>query len=218
MQKKVSAHSSRSARRSGVADISPGGSCHSNRYTPEKGKIMTSERAAVSDQPETYSDKEIRDILSSVRTIAIVGASANAVRPSYFVVRYLIAKGFTVFPVNPGHAGKTIAGCEVYAALENIPEPIDMVDIFRNSEAAGPITDEAIRLGVKVVWMQLGVMNPEAAARARAAGLKVVMNRCPKIEYARLSSEIGWVGVNMRKVSSRKPLRMGGFQHLGLGR
>jgi len=159
---------------------------------------------------DTYSDAYIQSILSSVRRIAMVGASANIMRPSFFVLKYLLAKGFEVVPVNPGHAGKEFLGRTVYATLADIPEPVDMVDIFRNAAAAGPIVDEAIAIGAKVVWMQLGVRNDEAAARAEAAGLKVVMNRCPKIEYGRLSREIGWMGVNSRRISARKKPALGG--------
>jgi len=159
---------------------------------------------------DTYSDAYIQSILSSVRRIAMVGASANIMRPSYFVLKYLLAKGFEVIPVNPGHAGKEFLGQTVYGALADIPEPVDMVDIFRNAAAAGPIVDEAIAIGAKVVWMQLGVRNDDAAARAEAAGLKVVMNRCPKIEYGRLSREIGWMGVNSRRISARKKPALGG--------
>ncbi|MBF0327358.1 MAG: O-acetylhomoserine aminocarboxypropyltransferase [Alphaproteobacteria bacterium] len=146
--------------------------------------------------PIAYDDDFLRSILKGVRTIAVVGASANWNRPSYFVAKYLQDKGYRVIPVNPGLAGQTLLGEAVYADLAAIPEPIDMVDIFRNSEAAGPITDQAVMIGAKVVWMQLGVQNDEAAARAQAAGLKVVMNRCPKIEFGRLGGELGWYGVN----------------------
>ncbi|HYM18921.1 MAG TPA: CoA-binding protein [Micropepsaceae bacterium] len=156
-----------------------------------------------------YPDPLIARILRSVKTIAMVGASANEVRPSYFAMKYLSDKGFKIIPVNPGQAGKTILGQKVYASLTEVPPPVDMVDIFRNSEAAGPITDEAIankdRLGLKILWMQLGVINEEAAKRAEAAGLTVIMNRCPKIEYGRLSGEIGWYGVNRRTIDNRKP-------------
>lgn len=153
---------------------------------------------------DSYPDDYIRAILREVKTIAVVGASPKNVRPSYFVVKYLIEKGFTVIPVNPGRAGGEILGQTVYATVADIPIKVDMVDIFRGSEAAGPIVDEAIAIGARVVWMQLGVRNDEAAARAEAAGLKVVMNRCPKIEFGRLSGEIGWVGVNSRTISSRR--------------
>lgn len=167
-----------------------------------------------------YDDAYIRDILDSVKTIAVVGASAKDVRPSYFVVKYMIDKGYTVYPINPGIAGSEILGRTVYASLADIPGPVDMVDIFRNAEAAGPIVDETLTLSPlpKVVWMQLGVRNDEAAAKAEAAGIKVVMNRCPKIEYGRLSGEIGWAGVNSRTLSSKKPALRAGFQHFGLRR
>ena len=156
-----------------------------------------------------YSDALIARILRSVKTIAMVGASPNEVRPSYFAMKYLSDKGFKIIPVNPGSAGQEILGQKVYATVSDLPAPVDMVDIFRNSEAAGPIADEVIankaRLGVKVLWMQLGVINDEAAKRAEAAGLTVIMNRCPKIEYGRLSGEIGWYGVNRRTIDNRKP-------------
>lgn len=156
---------------------------------------------------DAYGDGHMRGVLRSVQTIAMVGASANTIRPSYFVLKYLIEKGYTVFPVNPGLAGKDILGATVYGSLADIPEPIDMVDIFRNSDAAGAIVDEAISIEPrpKVIWMQLTVRNDEAASRAEAAGMQVIMNRCPKIEYGRLSGEIGWAGVNSRTLSARKP-------------
>jgi predicted CoA-binding protein len=158
---------------------------------------------------DSYSDDYIADILGSVRTFAFVGASANVSRPSYFAMKYLLGKGYTVIPVNPGHAGEQILGQTVYATLADVPGPVDVVDIFRNPEAALGIVREAVKLkdklGLKAVWMQLGVRNDEAAAEAEAAGLKVVMNRCPKIEYGRLSGEIGWAGVNTGTISSRKP-------------
>lgn len=163
---------------------------------------------------DSYSDDYIRDILNSHKSFAIVGASANTVRPSYFVVKYLLDKGYQVLPVNPGKAGQELLGQKVFASLQEIEQPVDVVDIFRNSEAALGITKEAIEIGAKVVWMQLGVRNVEAAALAEAAGLKVVMNRCPKIEYARLSGEIGWAGVNSRTISSARPkLAQKGIQH-----
>ena len=163
---------------------------------------------------EAYSDPYIRDILASNRTIAMVGASPNTSRPSYFAMKYLKAKGFRVIPVNPGQAGQEILGERVYASLADIEEPVDIVDIFRNSEAALDITKEAIRIGAHVVWMQLGVRNDGAAKLAEDAGLKVVMNRCPKIEYGRLSGELNWAGVNSRRLSSRRPmLGAKGVQH-----
>ena len=162
---------------------------------------------------ERYSDPYIAGILGDAKTIAMVGASAVTNRPSYFAMKYLLGKGYRVMPINPGQAGKEILGQRVYASLEEVPPPVDIVDIFRSSDAALEVTREAIRLkdklGVKVVWMQLGVRNDEAAAEAEAAGLQVVMNRCPKIEYGRLSGEIGWAGVNARTLSSRRPLLSG---------
>jgi hypothetical protein len=163
---------------------------------------------------DSYPDAYIRDILVSNRTIAMVGASPNPSRPSYFAMKYLLAKGFHVIPVNPGRPGHEILGQKVYGSLAEIQEPVDIVDIFRSSEAARDVTREAIRLGAKVVWMQLGVRNDEAARLAEEAGLKVVMNRCPKIEYGRLSGELGWAGVNSRLLSSKRPmLGAKGVQH-----
>ena len=133
---------------------------------------------------DDYPDSLIRRILKEVRTIAMVGTSAHWNRPSYFAMKYLQRKGYRVIPVNP-NAGDQVLGEAVYSRLGDIPDPIDMVDIFRNSEAAGPITDEAIAAGATVVWMQLGVRNDAAAARAETAGLTVIMNRCPKIELFR---------------------------------
>lgn len=170
---------------------------------------------------DNYSADYIRDILRSVKTIALVGASNNEVRPSYFVLKYLLDKGYEVTPVNPGLAGQEILGRRVYQTLKDIPHPIDMVDIFRNSQAAGAITDEALTLTPlpKVIWMQLTVRNDEAAARAEAKRLKVVMNRCPKMEYGKLSGEWGWVGGNSGLISSRRQRlhESGKVQSLGLG-
>ena len=134
-----------------------------------------------------YPDAYIAEILGEVKTIALVGASDKAERPSYRVANFLLEMGYKVIPVNPGKAGQEILGQKVFASLADIDEPVDMVDIFRNSEAAGKVTDEAIKIGAKVVWMQLDVINEEAAKRAEDAGLKVVMNRCPKIEIPRLA-------------------------------
>ncbi|MDO8840209.1 MAG: CoA-binding protein [Parvibaculum sp.] len=139
--------------------------------------------------PSTANEVEpgdVEHILRETKTIALVGASANPRRDSHEVMRFLQGKGYRVIPVNPGLAGGDLNGEKVYATLGDIPEKIDMVDIFRNSEAAGAVVDEAIAIGARYVWMQLGVVNNEAATRARAAGLKIVMNRCPKIEIPKL--------------------------------
>jgi len=170
---------------------------------------------------DSYSPDYIREILQSVKTVALVGASNNSVRPSYFVMKYMLDKGYAVIPVNPGLAGQEILGQTVYATLKDIPQPIDMVDIFRNSEAAGPITDEALSLTPKpkVIWMQLSVRNDEAATRAEAEGVQVVMNRCPKMEYGKLSGEWSWVGGDTGIISSKKQAlhESGKMQSLGLG-
>ena len=157
---------------------------------------------------DSYPDDLIHSILKSVKSIALVGFSNNEARPSYFVTKYLIERGYTLYPINPALAGQVFFGAKVYASLSDIPAPIDMVDIFRNSEAAGPITDEALALNPlpKVLWMQLSVRNDEAAAKAEAKGLTVIMNRCPKIEFGRFSGEIGWSGVNTGLLSSKKPI------------
>ena len=167
---------------------------------------------------DAYDNAYIGGILNSVKTIAMVGASANDVRPSYFVLKYLLGKGFSVFPVNPGQAGKEILGRMTYARLADVPDTIDMVDVFRGSAAVPGVVDEVLQLDPlpKVIWMQLGVRHDEAAARAEAAGIKVVMNRCPKIEYGKLSGEIGWTGVNSGVLSSKKPLMRQGFQSFGV--
>lgn len=164
------------------------------------------------------TDADIRRILTGVKTIALVGASANPARPSFIVLKYLLARGYTIVPVNPGLAGKPILGAMTYASLQEAPGPIDMVEIFRASEYAGGIVDEALALDPlpRVIWMQLGVQDEAAAERARARGIEVVMNRCPKIEWGRLSGEIGWHGVNSRIISSRKPVAGKGFQRLSL--
>ncbi len=167
-----------------------------------------------------YEDAHIRGILDSVKTVAVVGASPKEDRPSMFVVKYLSERGYRVFPINPGHAGKKILGTSFYAKLSDIPEPIDMIDVFRASEAIPRVLDEVLALSPlpKVFWMQLGIRNDEAAARAEAAGMTVIMDRCPKIEYGRLSREINWVGVNTRTLSSKRPKRLeGGVQRLQLG-
>ncbi|MFN0194571.1 MAG: CoA-binding protein [Aestuariivirga sp.] len=171
---------------------------------------------------DNYSPEYIRSILRDVKTIALVGASANEVRPSYFVLKYLLEKGYTVYPINPGLDGKDILGQRVYAKLADAPQPIDMVDIFRNSEAAAATVEEALTLTPlpKVIWMQLQVRNEAAAAKAEAAGIKVVMNRCPKMEYGKLSGEWGWVGGSSGILSSRRQSlhESGRVQSLGLGK
>lgn len=169
---------------------------------------------------DTYSDGYIRGILNTVKTIAMVGFSPKENRPSYFVFKYLIERGYRVIPVNPGQAGKEVMGQKIYASLSDIPEPIDMIDVFRGSEHVMPIIEEALRLRPKpqVIWMQLTVRNDAAAKLAEDSGIKVVMNRCPKIEYGRLSTEISWIGVNSRTLSSKRPQMLGtGIQRMGLG-
>jgi uncharacterized protein len=170
---------------------------------------------------DTYSPDYIRSVLRDSKTVALVGASANTVRPSYFVMKYMIEKGYTVIPVNPGLAGQDLLGQQVYASLADIPVSIDMVDIFRNSEAALEITRGALGLPIKpkVIWMQLSVRNDAAASLAEAAGLRVVMNRCPKMEYGKLSGEWGWVGGNSGIISSKRQIlhENGRLQSLGLG-
>ena len=156
-------------------------------------------------KPIPYSDAKIRSILAKTRTIALVGASSNWNRPSYFVMKYLQGKGYRVIPVNPGLAGQTLLGETVYGSLRDIPEPVDMVDLFRNSREAPEVAADAIAIGAKVLWMQLGVRNDEAAATAEAAGLEVIMNRCPKIEFGRLGGELSWSGVNSGIIRNRPP-------------
>ena len=156
-----------------------------------------------------YDDSVLRRILRETRTIAMIGASPNWVRPSNFAMKYLQGKGYRVKPVNPRASGASILGETAYARLADVPEPVQVVDIFRNGDAAGAATDEAIALadalGIKVVWMQLGVRNDAAARRAEDAGLTVIMDRCIKIEYGRLFGEIGWSGVNSGIISSKRP-------------
>jgi predicted CoA-binding protein len=169
---------------------------------------------------DSYPDSYIRGILNTVRTIAMVGFSPNTSRPSYFVFKYLLERGYRVIPINPGHTGKEVLGQKIYSKLADVPEPIDMVDIFRASEHVLPVVKEALALTPKprVIWMQLTIRNDEAASLAEAEGVEVVMNRCPKIEYGRLSSEISWMGINSRTLSSRRAQNLGrGFQRMGLG-
>jgi hypothetical protein len=168
---------------------------------------------------DSYPDSTIRGILNTVKTIAMVGASEKENRPSYFAFKYLLERGYKMVPVNPGHAGEDMLGQRIFARLADIPEPVDMIDIFRGAQYALAIVQEALVLKTRplVIWMQLGVRNDEAAALAEANGMKVVMNRCPKIEYGRLSSEIAWMGVNTRTLSSKKAT-IGGVQRMTLNR
>jgi uncharacterized protein len=170
---------------------------------------------------DSYDDSYIRGILNTVKTIAMVGVSAKTSRPSYFAFKYLLERGYRMIPVNPGLAGQELLGRRVYGKLADIPEPIDMVDIFRASQYALGVVQEALALKPRpqVIWMQLGVRSDEAATLAEANGLKVVMNRCPKIEYGRLSSEIAWMGVNTRTLTSKKAQLFGrGIQRMALNR
>jgi uncharacterized protein len=165
-----------------------------------------------------YDDSVIEAILASTKTIGMLGASANEVRPSWFVMRYLLGKGFNVIPVNPGQAGGEILGQTVCATLADIPVAIDMVDVFRPVTALPGIIDEVLALKTlpKTIWMQLTIRDDAQAARAEAAGITVIQNRCPKIEFARLSGEIGWTGVSSGIISSRKPVLLKGVQSFGL--
>jgi predicted CoA-binding protein len=170
---------------------------------------------------DNYPDSYIRGILNTVKSIAMVGISPKDNRPSYFAFKYLLERGYRMIPVNPGQTGNDILGQKVYAKLTDIAEPVDMVDIFRASQFAPGVVDEALQMKPRpqVIWMQLTVRNDEAAAKAEAAGIKVVMDRCPKIEYGRLSSEIGWIGVNSRTLSSKRaPLLGKGVQRMSLNR
>jgi len=168
-----------------------------------------------------YDDGYIRGILNTAKTIAMVGVSANVSRPSYFAFKYLLERRYHMIPVNPGLAGGELLGQMFYAKLADITEKVDMVDIFRASQYAVGIVQEALAMNPRpqVVWMQLGIRNDEAAALAEAGGLKVVMNRCPKIEYGRLSSEIAWMGVNTRTLTSKRAKILGGgIQRMALDR
>ena len=158
----------------------------------------------------SYTHAHLRGILERTRTIAAVGASLNDIRPSFYVVRYLKMKGYKVIPVNPRYAGVEAFGETVVESLDAIPRetgPVDMVDIFRHSEDAGRVVDEAIEVlidrGLKTIWMQIGVINREAAKRAEARGLTVIMNHCPKMEYMRLWGELRWGGINTGVISSK---------------
>jgi len=170
---------------------------------------------------DRYADSYIRGILTSVATIAVVGVSANASRPSYFVFKYLLERGYRMIAINPGLAGQTLLGQPAFASLADINQPVDMVDIFRAAPLVPAIIEEVLRMQPRprVVWMQLGIRNDEAARLAEDNGITVVMNRCPKIEYGRLSSEISWMGVNSRVLSSRRAQPPGhGVQRLSLDR
>ena len=170
---------------------------------------------------DSYDDGYIRGILNTVKTIAMVGVSAKESRPSYFAFKYLLERGYRMIPVNPGLAGGELLGQKVYAKLADIPEPVDLVDIFRAAPYAVGIVEQTLTMQPRprVVWMQLGIRNDDAAALAEANGLKVVMNRCPKIEYGRLSSEISWMGVNSRTLTSKRAQISGrGIQRMSLNR
>jgi uncharacterized protein len=184
-------------------------------HRPDR-QAMTASTAPHAAHHDSYPDAEIRRILRETRSIALVGASANPARPSWIVLKYLIDRDYAVIPVNPGLAGQELLGRPVVGSLAELPGPVDMVEIFRNSAAAGPLVDEALALAPppRVIWMQLGVRDDAAAARAEAQGLTVIMNRCPKIEYGRLSGEIGWSGVNSRIISARRPKLAKGVQKL----
>lgn len=157
---------------------------------------------------DAYPDALLRRILGQVKTFAMVGASTHWRRPSFYAMKYLTKKGYRVIPINPTRAGETILGETVHARLADYPGPLDMVDVFRASEEALEIARDVIALkdekNIEVLWMQLTVRNDHAAALAEEAGLTVIMNRCPKIEYARLSGELGWGGINSRIVSARR--------------
>src|SRR5258708_1100114 len=164
---------------------------------------------------DAYDDNYIRSILNGVKSIAMVGASPVNGRPSYFAFKYLAERGYEMIQVNPGDGGKSLLDKPFVASLLDIGGPVDMIDIFRNSSHIGPVVDEALKMTPlpKVIWMQLGARDDAAAAKAEAAGFKVVMNRCPKIEYGRLSSEISWMGVNSRALREKRgPMPTHGMQ------
>src|SRR5579859_2882662 len=179
-------------------------SAPSSRNASRNGRTNKNQKSAMNH--DAYPDDYIRGILNSVKSIAMVGASPVDVRPSYFAFKYLAQRGYDMIPVNPGHVGKSLLGRPFVASLADIGRPIDMVEIFRSSAHIMPVVDEALTLSPlpNVIWMQLGGRDDAAAAKAEAAGLKVVMNRCPKIEWGRLSSEISWMGVNSRTISSKR--------------
>lgn len=145
----------------------------------------------------------LRHLLANTRSIAVVGLSGNWNRPSYFAAKYMLERGYTIIPVNPMY--EEVLGQRCYPNLRAIPQPVDMVDVFRKPDEVLPVAEDAIAIGAKSLWLQLGVINHEAVARAEAAGLAVVMDRCVKIEFARLFGGLGWVGVNTGVVSAKRP-------------
>jgi uncharacterized protein len=167
-----------------------------------------------------YPDSLIRDVLRRVKTIAMVGASDNPARPSFLVFKYLLERGYEMIPVNPGRAGKPLLGQTFVPNLAAIDRPVDMIDVFRASDAVPGIVAEALAMRQRpsVIWTQLTVRHDEAARTAEAAGLTMIMDRCPKIEFGRLSGEIGWQGINSRVISARKPTLAKGVQKLSLER
>lgn len=161
----------------------------------------------MTESPElVYEAGYLRRLLTENKRIAVVGLSANPMRPSYFAAKYLKDHGFTIIPVNPNY--KEILGQVCYPDLKSVPGPVDIVDLFQRASAVMPFVEDAIAIGAKVVWMQLGIINFEAAKKAKAAGLEVVMNRCMKIEYARLFGGLNLVGVNTKVISSHRPLEI----------
>src|ERR1700720_2378504 len=216
MLRKASRRSSRNGRRNGI-----NAEAVSLSFSRARPYVSICFDARALMDHDNYSDTYIRGILNTVKTIAMVGVSANTSRPSYFAFKYLMERGYRMIPVNPGLAGQELLGQKVYGKLADIPLPVDMVDIFRAARYAPDIVREALALKPRpqVIWMQLGIRNDEAAELAEGNGLKVVMNRCPKIEYGRLSSEIAWMGVNTRTITARKPQLFGrGIQRMGLNR
>jgi predicted CoA-binding protein len=165
------------------------------------------------EEPLNYDDGQLRLILKQVKTIAIVGASSNWTRPSNFAMKYLKGKGYRVIPVNPRYVGKKIHNETVYASISNIPENIDMIDIFRPSGQVSAIVDEVLKLhkkkSISVVWMQIGVRDNDSAKRLENYGHTVIMDRCPKIEYGRIFGELSWSGVNSGIISARRTMRGG---------
>ncbi len=202
------AKTQRAAAKSRKTRTTPSAKARKPRTTPKRpARRAHAHPTARLGKHDWYPDSHIRNILRSVRSIAFVGASTHWKRPSSYAMKYLQKKGFKIIPVNPGRGGAMILGQPVYTSLEDIPEGTDMVDIFRTSEEAGAITDKVIKVakkkGIRILWMQLGVRDDEAAKRAEAAGLTVIMNRCPKIEYARLSGELSYCGINSRIISGK---------------